>query len=256
MTQGVAAQTARQLYEENLELVERICASAARRQGCRLDEIEDFTSHVHVKLLEDECARLARFEGRSSLKTFLVITITNLFRDWRDLRQGKWRPSALALHLGPTAVRLERLLFRDRRTFDEAVRELRAHHGETASDDEIEEIVTQLKPHFSRRFVGDDGLEELPSESQPEERVLQAESQELSAQILAALEAVIAELPLADRMLLRWRFEDGLTVARIARMLEEPQRPLYSRLGRLFRLLRKELEARGIDADQVKRLGE
>lgn len=246
----------RRLYEEHLDLIGTICSSIGRRNGCRPDEIEDFTSQVHVKLLEDECARLAKFEGRSSLRTFLVATIANLFRDWRIEKWGKWRPSALAQRLGPLAVRLERLLYRDRRSFAEAVRELRANYGETAPEPEMEHIAGQLKPRFSRRAVGDEGLEALPAGSQPDDDLLADERAEQGRRIVEALEAVMAELSVEDRMLLRLRFEDGLTVATIARMLGVPQRPLYGRLDRLYKQLRVELEARGVDADQVARLGE
>ena len=59
-----------------------------------------------------------RFEGRSSLRTYLTVVISRMLLDWRNSKYGKWRPSKAALSLGEHAVDLERLMSRDGYTAD------------------------------------------------------------------------------------------------------------------------------------------
>ena len=58
----------------------------------------------------------------------------------------------------------------------------------------------------------------------------------------------LAKMAAEDRLLFRMAFEDGFTVADIARTLGLEQKPLYRRLERLLKQLRAALEAVGIDA--------
>lgn len=64
----------------------------------------------------------------------------------------------------------------------------------------------------------------------------------------AALARVLDTLPVADRMLLRLRFEAELTVPAIARMQGEPSPfRVYRRLDRILKGLRSQLRAAGFD---------
>jgi RNA polymerase sigma factor (sigma-70 family) len=63
-----------------------------------------------------------------------------------------------------------------------------------------------------------------------------------------ALDRALAGLPMTDRLLVRMRFEDGLAVPEIARILGEasPFR-IYRQLDRILSQLRKSLEEAGIE---------
>ena len=74
---------------------------------------------------------LRRFEGRSSLTTYITVVVQRLFLDRRNRLWGKWRPSAEARRLGPTAVLLERLVSRDGWSAEQALETLRVNHGVT-----------------------------------------------------------------------------------------------------------------------------
>jgi DNA-directed RNA polymerase specialized sigma subunit len=63
-----------------------------------------------------------------------------------------------------------------------------------------------------------------------------------------ALEAAVATLTPADRLLLSFRFEDGLSASEIARVMSFPsQFHVYRRLNALLKNLRERLVAVGID---------
>ncbi len=64
--------------------------------------------------------------------------------------------------------------------------------------------------------------------------------------MVAALEGALGKLDAEDRVILRMRFEDGFTVADVARALDLRQKPLYRRVEGLLRRLRRELEGRGM----------
>lgn len=247
-----APRTPRWLFEENLDLIQRICGHVCRRNRCRTQEAEEFQSHVMVKLLEDDCAVLAKFEGRAKLSTYLTTVITRLFLDWRTAKWGKWRPSAAAKRLGPTAILLDRFLHRDHLSWDETVRTLHQHHGVTESELELAALAGRLPQHSSRRFETDDGLEQLSDAANPEEAAADAERRQRLLEAEKALAEARRKLPEEDRLILRLRFDQGLTVARIARMLGIPQRRLYTRIDRLKRELAQELERQGLDPKTIR----
>lgn len=254
MPQPVGASAGRRLFEENLELIDRISAIVCRRNGCYGADAEDFASRVRLKLLADDCAVLGKFRGKSKLSTFLGTVIANEFRDRRIERWGKWRPSAMAKRLGLTAILLDECLYRDHRSFDEAVLKLRTEHRVSESEAELAELAARLPPHSARRFESEAELDELQSPSRPDRETLSGERRERLEHAELELAAALAELDAEDRSILRWRFEQGLTVARIATMLQTPQRPLYTRLGRLLERLRRELERRSIGAEEMRQL--
>ena len=75
-----------------------------------------------------------------------------------------------------------------------------------------------------------------------------AEGQVRSAQLRAALDAALASLAADDRLLVRLRFEDGLSAAGIARVIGLPTPfHVYRRLRVVCAALRARLQALGVD---------
>lgn len=78
-------------------------------------------------------------------------------------------------------------------------------------------------------------------DADPEERLRQTE-------LLALLQSALGDLKPSDRLLLKLRFEDGLTAQEIAAALEWPtQFHVFRRLNALYRQLRKRLRSRGVE---------
>jgi len=226
----------------------------AARRCLSVDEAEDFSSWARVKLLEDDCAILGKFRGRSSLKTFLVTVLQNLFRDYRIAKWGKWRPSAKAKRLGVEAVRLETLLYRDGLGFEEAAEILRRNHGVRASIAELAELAGELPPRMPRRTVGEGALSSVEEDGRVETRVRNEERWAAAERAEQGLAGALRCLDPEDRLILKMRFEDGLTVATIARTLGLDQKPLYRRIERCLSALRAGLEEHGVGAETVTEL--
>src|SRR5262245_50618041 len=83
-------------FLSNLGTIERIITTICRRYLLAHDDCDDFGSYVKIRLMDEDYAVFAKFQGRSSLPTYLMVVIRNCFRDHRSARWGRWRASAEA----------------------------------------------------------------------------------------------------------------------------------------------------------------
>lgn len=239
--------SARDTYVAHQELIERAIQFTCRRHHVYAADAEDFASIARLHLLDDDCAVIRAFKGRSSFQTYVVTVLTRCFLDWRNGRWGKWRPSVAAKRMGPLAVRLETLLARDRMKLDDAYEALRTNFGVSESRDALAAMAARFPQRTRRGFVSDAGLDEQPAIGAAADGPLRREEAAAAAgQAARVLTDVIAQLPPQDRLILRLRFEDDFSVSDIARALTLEQKALYRRISKLLSALRRELEAHGI----------
>ncbi len=244
------------LFHDNLRLIDRIVASLCRRNGLTGDDADDFRSWVHVRMLDNDYAILRKFREESSLGTYLTIVISMLLREYRVKEWGRWRPSAAAQRLGPVGVWLERLVYRDRHTLAEAAQVLRDRHGVTLTDRELAEMLAKIPPRRppGPPEVGSEALAATPAPERADDRVTGEEAERRRRWIQEALLQCLDGLSGEDRMIVKMRFWESMSVADVSRALNLPQKPLYRRLERAFKSLRKCLEARGISRDELRGL--
>jgi RNA polymerase sigma factor (sigma-70 family) len=259
----------KQLYCEQLPMIEKAAAFLCRRYGFSREEIQDFTQHVHTKILDHDCAVLHNYQGRSSLTTYLATVVQHALQDYVNSRWGKWRPSAEARRLGQLAVDLETLLIRDRQGFDEACQTLRSR-GVTATDAELSAIAARLPQRSprrmdssyeiegggawaaggSRRAAAGSGLRAEPAAAESADELLRSKERQRRRQAaLQALKAALAALPAEDRLIVKMFGE--VSIAEIARMFELDQKALYKRKDKILRRLREALESAGVSAEDV-----
>jgi RNA polymerase sigma factor (sigma-70 family) len=239
------------LFLAHLAHVEKVARHACRRRGFSPEETEEFVSHTKEKILEDDYAILRKFQGKSSLKTYLTVVIQRLFLDHQNHRLGKWRPSAEAERLGPLAIQLDTMLYRDGISLDEACEILRTNHHVDASLQELHDLAAKL-PYRNppRRMKGEEALENRPAEGMtPEERVIALEAGRRKRQILRLLKDAMRKLPPDDGLLAK--MSCGFKISQIARTLKVEQKPLYRRLEKIFKTLRQDLESHGIRPDEI-----
>jgi len=242
------------LFRANAALIDRIAASVCRRARMSGADAEDFASDVRVALMEDDFAILREFAGRASLQSFLSIVIERLMFDQRTRAFGRWVPSAQAKRLGDIALLLEKLLVRDHRSLDEVLPFLRAAHPEL-SREEAAALAAQLprRDGLRPRAVPLDEVvaDTVPAADDAEERVMRNEARTVAARAGDVIRGLMHELPPEDRMLLRFRFRDSMSIADISRMTRLPQRPLYRRIESVLGRLRGALIAASIDASSL-----
>jgi RNA polymerase sigma factor (sigma-70 family) len=228
-------------------LIQDVVRRVIRRRRLKYQDAEDFTGTVLVRLLEDDCAVLRRFEGRSSVRTFLARVIDRMLLDYRIEQWGKWRPSARARRLGKVAIQLETLIARDGLTFAEAAESLRTNYLVDQTVDELWVLNAQLPPRHRRRVVPCRQLESLPATGySPEEIVSRPGSRALEA-----LRVALATLSADDRNLITQRFERDLRLAQLAELRGVPQKQFYRDFSALLRQIRARLEEQGVHASDV-----
>ncbi len=239
-----------------LPLIERVIAFTAQKHGLTAVEAEDFASIVKVRLIENECAIVRAYEGRSKPATYFSMVIQRMLFDHRNKGWGKWRTSAEAKRLGPVAVELERYLYRDELTLDEVFALLK-NKDDSLTREAVEALAKRLPPRAPKRhdvpLDEADGTAGMGSE-QIESDATSGERRALAKRLSAIGNEWMSSLSDEDCVLLQQRFGDGMTVKQLACALRVEQKPLYRRFERLLDALGKPIESAGITADQVRDL--
>lgn len=238
-----------ELLLQNLPEIERIIASICRRKGMDADATEEFAAEVKLRLVDHDYAILRKFQGRSPLAVYIAAVVRRLLLDYHRHEWGKWRTSGEAAHLGQLASDLERILHRDGRTLEDALKLLAADYPETTLAD-LERLAAQLPQRVRRRKVD---LEHATSVLAPQEHLDPIRS-ESAKRISGVVTRFIDRLPEEDQLIFRLRFESNMTVAQVARALHIDQPLLYRRLYRHFDALRAELSRAGVNGRDVEEL--
>jgi RNA polymerase sigma factor (sigma-70 family) len=245
--------TPEQLFLTNLGLIDRIVRDTARRHRLAPPEAEELNGAVRLRLIENSYEVFRKYQGRCTLRTYLTVVIQRIFLDTRNAAWGKWRPSATALRLGPVAVKLEALVSRNRMTAAEAIETLRTSHGVTESAAALDALLIQLPQRMPRRFLSEESLDDVAAPgTESGDSVGSSENAAAARRTGAALTAALRELAAQDRLLIRLRFFDGLTVAQISRAMRIEQKPLYRRLQNLLAQLGHALRAQGVEPSSVR----
>ena len=245
----------KQLFETNLGTIERVIAIVCRRGRLFGEDAEDFASEVKLALIENDYAILAKYEGRSSLDTFLTVVITRLLADSRTRSKGRWHASNEATRLGAAAVLIETLIRRDGRSLDEAMPHIAAAHPELTREG-VTAILDRLPGRIGRpRAVDLEAIAHVVvARESTDARAEAIDRERISTAAATAVRDVLGGLAVEDRMLIRLRFASDMSIADISRMMQLPQRPLYRKLDALLGQLRGALTAAGIDAAAAEEL--
>jgi RNA polymerase sigma factor for flagellar operon FliA len=232
----------------NLELIEAVIRFTVHRYQLNESEGEELKSTVMIKLIDNDYAVIRKFRGQSSFKTFIVTVVANALKDYRTHQLGKFRPSPEAKRRGPCAVELDRLLYRDHRTLDEAIPILLQRFPDQTRENLIR-LAEELPEHRERpRPVDIPDDVDFPATDDSEERVLANDRLKESQRLSRILSDAIAQWPKVDRQMLTLHFKLGMSVAEIARSLGIEQKLLYPRMTKVKNGLRQAAESAGFNA--------
>ena len=243
------------LFLASLPVIDDITGQVCRRHRLSAAEADDFRSEVRLHFIERDYEVLRRFEKRSSLPTYVTVVVQRLFLDYRNRLWGKWRPSADAKRLGPTAILIERLVVRDGWSLDQVVETLRVNYG-TALDASLQALCDKLTRRGPKRqLVAEDHASTVESgDPPPDANVVRAEQGFFAKRVRVALDRARQALAAEERLILKMRFEDAVPVADIARALHLNQKRLYRTIERLLTQIGDRLEADGISREEVRAL--
>jgi RNA polymerase sigma factor (sigma-70 family) len=244
-----------ELFIEHQGLVEALIRRVSLKKGLAVADADDFRSLARLKLLQDECAALRAFKGRSSMATYITIVLLRVLDDYRTSRWGKWRPSKEAVRRGPIAVRLDQLTSRDGLSTDEAIESLATGESPQLSRQALRDLADALPRRPPRKTREDEKLGDAPDAAPgTDDRVVRRELQPLAHRARASLRRALRSLTPQARLVLRLHFIDGLKVSHVAKVVRLPSKPLYRQINVSLSRLRVTLEAEGIDRKTVRDL--
>ena len=239
------------LLLDHLDLIDQIVRTTGRRRHLSATERDDFASFVNLRLIDDNYAILRKFQSRSSLWTYLAAVIERLSLDFCAEKWGRWRPSAMAERLGPVAVILERLVTRDLHTLEEAMEIVRTHHDVGLTYAELRQMWGQLPVRVRTTEVGEEAAAAVPSLETSELTVEDAERQKRIDRLQGILKTAFEEIPAQDRVLIALRFDEGLSMVEIAKLLNSSVPTLHRKLDKGIKHLRSALTQSGFDPREV-----
>jgi RNA polymerase sigma factor (sigma-70 family) len=240
------------LLLDHLDLINQIVRTTGRRRHLSALEREDFASFVNLRLIEDDYAILRKFQGRSTLWTYLAMVIERLSLDFCADKWGRWRPSAMAERLGPIAVILERLVTRDSHTLEEAMEIVRTKHDTALTYAELGRLWDQLPARSRTTEVGEEAAAAVSSADSSEANIEDADRREHIERLQAALRTAFEQIAAQDRVLIALRFDEDLSIAEIAKLMGSSVPTLHRRLDRSVKQLRLALS--GFDRRDVANL--
>jgi RNA polymerase sigma factor (sigma-70 family) len=242
------------MFLDHLDVVERAIRFVTRRALLRDQDAEDFSSFVMLKLIQKDYAVIESFDGRSSFGAFISVVVQRLFLDYRIAQWGKWHASAIAKRLGEPAITIEEMLYRDGRTLDEVV-EILPRRRPTLTRQTIESLANQLPRRFPRaREVSVELAEGSSASWNPEQSMMASHRAALAQRVTDCVKAAMKNLDETDRLVLRLRFEGGMSIAEIARALDLQQKPMYRRMQRALFTLRGALVATGVGTEDIEEI--
>ena len=243
-----ADQSPREILLANLPLIHELVGFIAQRYHLSPTHAEELESFVRVKVLDNDYGIIARWKRNCSLRTYMTVVVQRLFLDYCNHVWGKWRPSAAAGRLGPLAAALEEQLYREGLSFDEACEVLGQRRG--ASRAELQALFEKLprRGRQPRLQPLDEDIVTPSPQPNPEEDVLQHADE---TAVTRAVASSLRRMPAGERLLLRLRFSQGMSVTAIARGLAQPPRRLFRKFDGIMSKLRRELLDAGFDRDDV-----
>lgn len=246
----------RTLFLENLPWIEKVAGIVCRKHSVWGEDAEDFASVAKISLMENDYADLRKFRGDCAAKTYLTTLVVRRFHEYAREKWGRWRNSAAAEREGQLAKDLEMLVYRDGCPLSQAGEQLRSAGKTELSDGELARILDRLPTRQPMRpkEVVTPLIENAPTAESADREVESGELDDHRERLLGALSTLMEQLPPEESHILRMRFQEGRSVADVARALRLDQKPLYRRIDQLRARLRVDLERCGVTAEDVREL--
>jgi RNA polymerase sigma factor (sigma-70 family) len=220
------------------------------------DQVSDCFVFVCQQLERDRFRRLKRFniDGSASFPTWLRVVVRNLYLDWRRQEHGRPRLFRSITRLSGLDQEIYRCVFERGMASGEAFRSLRIFFP-TLTEDQVacslerigrtltsrqRWLLTSQNPRF-------ESLSEDPDDSRPtvELSSLAADPLDIATQqqLRSLLRRALSRLSPSDRLLVRLRFEQGLSLERVAKIagLADGRRA-DRRIKEILKCLRDKLE--------------
>jgi RNA polymerase sigma factor (sigma-70 family) len=248
-----AARRAEGFFLAQLAAIERAIRFACHHGGLHDEEANDFASHAKLKMIENDYAVIRKYEARSSFMAFISVVVQRMLLDYRIANWGRWHASTSAQRLGDVGITIEAMIVRDGKTIDQALPALQRRWPALTRDKVVAMLEALPRRHARPRFVAieDAASNTCTTSDTADQAAFESDRRAVSRDIATIVRAVVKEFDDFDRLILRLRFDAGMSVADISRSLSIEQKPLYRRIQRALGALRKRLEAAGVTQSDI-----
>lgn len=248
---------AHELFARYSGAISRAAGIVCQRRHLQTQEREDFTHDAIVKALDDDAALLRKLDGRDDPVSYLVTAFTRLWTDRSRAERGRFRPSAAARRHGTIAVELERLVACGGFTAAEAVQTVLCRPDVNLSADQLARILADLHPRLQPRLVALGELDGTPEPAAPaataEDRLIAAEIETITADVLQVLRQFIRSVPAAEQALIPILLGE-VNTREAARRAGIGRHRMRGALARLTRRIIDALMTNGHSPDSVRAL--
>lgn len=233
----LATDQAERAWNEFLSRFSSLIFRVARQYESDEERASDCFLYACGQLSDNSFRRLRSFrpEGRAQFRTWLTSVVTNLCIDWRRKLHGRYRPTAAVARLPDLDQLVYRLIYVRGMTREQCLRVLLPKFP-NLTDLRISEINGRLfsmqtsrqRWQMSTRTRGSISLDEASNPDQDDapiqpvdpapgpEALIQADQER------SRVEAAMARLQPRERLLLRLRFQQDLTLEEVARLTRIP----------------------------------
>ena len=253
-------------WEEFVSQYSPLIRHVVARHEYERDRADDCFEFVCEALSDDGFRRLRSFrpDGPARFRTWLMAVVANLCRDWRRRQRGRSRPFRSVSRLPELDQQVFRHVFVSGMSRKECVESL-APRFPTLTEAAVAETSARLfalltpqqrwqlsaGPRGLARTASDPGHEGDDGAWQPVAPGPGPDEQAAELQERQQLKDALARLAPEQRLLLRLRYEQGLTLAEVARLTREPDafranRRIHAALDALAQLM-------GVDKSDAER---
>lgn len=248
-------------WEEFLLQYSAILYQAVRVFTRDEDEASDCFVYICEQLAKNGCRRLLQFksDGAASFSTWLRVVTRNLWHDWRRKKHGRLRPFKSVQNLSTVELEVYRCRFERGLSREETLQQLDATWP-TVRIEELANIESRIENSLSSRqhwllntwkqrdsSTSISDAEEKAWEEGPAtpDAVSNPETIAVNRQEQSRLQKYIGLLLPIERLIVRLRFEDDLSLDEISQLtgLGDAQR-VHRRLAGILQKLRAEMGAR------------
>ena len=257
LIERVSSAAAGTAWREFVSLYSPLIRHVVARHECERDRADECFEYICEALSDDGFRRLRSFrpDGPARFRTWLMAVVANLCRDWRRRQRGRFRPVRSVLRLPELDQQIFRHIFANGMSRKECVETL-APRFPTLTEDLVAETSARLfalltpqqrwqlsaRPRDLARTAPDPEHEDDDEAWQPVAPGPGPDEQAAVLQEHQQLKDALARLVPEQRLLLRLRYEQGLTLAEVARLTREPDifranRRIHAALDALARLM-------------------
>jgi RNA polymerase sigma factor (sigma-70 family) len=244
-------------WSEFLARYSPLIMHVVRRHEVNEDRASECFIHVCGALSDDGFRRLRSFRpgGPARFRTWLMAVVSNLCVDWRRREQGRGRPPRSVSRLSELEQQVYRCIYVRGMSRTQCLGVLLPRYPDL-TEQQVADINGRLfalltpsqrwqlsvrKPTLKPIPWGDESAEDDPAWQLEEPGAGPGELAEVS-QELRLLRDAMARLPPEQRLLLRLRYEQDLTLAEVARLTRQPDpfranRQIHAALEALGRLM-------------------